>query len=142
MGATGWVRALWLRIQEPRVVTTTQAAIYLVCIIAGAVSLLAPPTPLVAVFTHDAGRSWGALMLSGGLLGLPSCLSGVWWVERAGIVALASAAAMYLVASVSLELADPDTSVAGVIAMTLIALLGLAQRWADIHRWTHDPERS
>ena len=83
---------------------------------------------------------WGSLLLGGGVLGLIGCLPGWWWVERAGVLAAGTGAAIYLVVILSLHASTPGSRLvqAGFVALTLV---WLAVRWLRIRGAQLDPMR-
>ena len=133
-------RRLWLMLHEPRVVTAAMGVAWLILIGIGYAALATPPVSIA----HEIGplltAIWGSLLLGGGVLGLIGCLPGWWWVERAGVLAAGTGAAIYLVVILSLHASTPGSRLvqAGFVALTLV---GLAVRWLRIRGAQLDPMR-
>lgn len=96
---TGW----WETVPDPRAVPVLVALSY-VFMVAGGVEVLldAPAFLAVALGGYPLTTYWGALLVFGGLLGVPSALLGNPWVERVALAALGLAMAMYVVGTVEL----------------------------------------
>ncbi|MGL3804730.1 hypothetical protein ACSYDW_01395 [Paeniglutamicibacter sp. R2-26] len=140
MRSPHWTLAVWLRIQEPRIVTVLQFVIYLCAAAAGYLALMNPPRSIEA--TAGAGLTfyWSILLLGGGLLGAATVLPGWWLFERAATIACFGAASIYGVNLFSLDIAQSGNRLTQLL-MVAIAALHFAARWFRIRRYSFDPER-
>lgn len=134
------VMRLWHRVQEPRVTHALQCAMYLALAVVGAVAVWAPPTTIQEWLGVGLAQVWGLLLLAGGAASALSVLPGVWWVERLGLIACLTAAAMYLVVVAHLEVTGTGSFVAH-LGVTIVATLALIQRAVVIRGYPFDPER-
>ena len=125
----------FLLIAEPRVQRILHFIVYISLLTGGISILFVPPakfegvlgTPLVFVF---------ALFITvGSVLASLAVLPGIWWLERAGILALCTGLAMYLVITTTL-----GVSLAGFVFFLAFLLL-FAIRWMDIRAYQLAPKR-
>lgn len=87
MGAR-WYERMWGTLHEPRTVTALMVAIYALVTTSAVLILLdRPPHDLATVFA-------AALMLLGGLVGIPTAWRGAWWLEYPAALAAVSGLAM------------------------------------------------
>lgn len=78
---------------------------------------------------------FGAFILLGGILGALAVLPGIWWLERAGILALGTGLAMYSVVAVTLGISP-------IGFLTGLAFIGtFVQRWMEIRKFQLAPNR-
>lgn len=134
------VRALWLRVQEPRVATVLQWVIYLATLAAGVSALLAPPASIEGTLGATLTTLWAAFLIGGGALGAVATLPGIWWLERAAVLAAVTGLGIYGVVVVTLHVQSPAGNRGPQAAVILIAALFFATRWSRIRRYAYDPE--
>lgn len=130
---------LWTRLQEPRVVTALQGAIYVLLTVTGLLSFFIPPRIVENNIGIVLSNTWAAAILLGGLLGVASIAFAAWWLERVALIAVMTAEAMLLVTVISSPYA-PGTRLL-LIALTLWAMLSTIQRAVRIRSYPYDPER-
>ena len=129
LAATAPVRLLtraFLLIAEPRWVRAIQFVIYALMGAGGMWMLNAPPETFVQALTSPLVVMFALFVVVGSALGLVAVLPGIWWLERAGILALATGLLMYGALGVSL-----GSSVL-VAVLTISFALTLVQRWTQI----------
>lgn len=131
-----WLHFLFMKIAEPRVRRLVYFGIYLCMIVASwGVFTKAPPA-----FENTVGQGFvmvlAAFMLLGASLGAFAVLPGIWWLERAGIIALTTAMGMYVIIISAAGVAS-QTGFAIVIAFSLTFSL----RWIDIKDFLVAPEQ-
>ena len=115
-------------IAEPRYIRLLLFAVYAVQLYAGIALLVAPPESFLRVLGPAMMSIFASFVTAGSALSLIAVLPGVWWLERAGIFALAIGLSMYWVVSVTL-----DSSVLN--SATTIALVGMfVTRWMMIQK--------
>ncbi len=134
------MRALWATVQEPKVVTVLHWVAYLVALGVGVSALLDPPSSVAGELGPLLTTIWAGSFILGGTLGAVATLPGIWWLERAGVIACVTGLAVWVMVTVVLELTIPDGNrwpQAG--ALTILGLL-LAVRWFRIRRYAYDPE--
>lgn len=124
---------LYMRIAEPRVVRLIHFGIYLCMFASGFVLLLDPSHQYKDVIGLSLVYVLGSFLLIGGLMGATSVLPGVWWLERVGIILLATSMAVYIVIVLTLH-----GSVIGV-AVPLAFILTFTLRWIEIRRFQLAP---
>nr|WP_146177666.1 hypothetical protein [Sphaerisporangium cinnabarinum] len=133
-------RALWGKVQEPKVVTVLHWIAYVVGLGVGLSALADPPSSVAGELGPLLTTIWAASFILGGALGVFATLPGIWWLERAAVIACITGLAVWVMVTVVLELTIPEGNrwpQAG--AMTILALL-LAVRWFRIRRYAYDPE--
>lgn len=136
-----FLHELWSTVQEPKEVTVLQFCIYLAALIGGALTLLYPPTSIYGVMGSPAIQIWGVLLTGGGAFGTFSILSGVWWTERAALIALFTSMAMYWLTVLNLQLETPGSRFSQLTVIMMVALYHVT-RWAAIRKYPRDPERA
>lgn len=125
----------FLMIAEPRVVRLVQFAIYAFMVAAGVFILTDPPFSLRDVLGPFLVGVLGMFVTVGAVFGVVAVLPGIWWLERAAILALGTGVAMYAVAVLALG----APWVAFLIAIAFV--LNLVQRWMEIRRFQLAPKR-
>lgn len=138
MNKAGWVKALWLRIQEPRVVTSLQTLIYALIVVAGACIILWPPNSTEAVMGRWLSYIWGGFALLGGGLGVYSTPGGKWFLERPAIWLCSTAVLIYLVTITYLQVVSSGNRA---VQMVFIAIVGIALtiRFVRIRNFDFEP---
>lgn len=132
--------ALWLLLREPRTITAFTAAIWLALGIAGLSALLNQPLTMAAKLSGPLTYTWGAFLLLGGILGVAGCLAGWFWVERCGIIAVATGALVYGAIVLSLHYASAGNRIPQSM-FVLAVLLSLPVRWQRIKGAQTDPTK-
>lgn len=138
--APHWTLAVWLRIQEPRIVTILQFFIYLCAMASGYFALMNPPRSIEATAGPGLTFYWSILLLGGGVLGAITVLPGWWLFERAATIACFGAATIYGFNIFTLNSIESGNRLPQLF-MILIAVLHFAARWFRIRRYSFDPER-
>lgn len=135
-----WTLVLWLRIQEPRIVSLLQFVVYLAAIAAGTSALLDPPRSIEGAMGPLLTTLWTAMLIGGGTLGAVGVLPGIWWVERPAVILCFGAAVIYAVTVLGLNAATPGNRLVQVFMVAIVAL-HFAARWFRIRRYAYDPEK-
>jgi hypothetical protein len=125
----------FLLIAEPRVVRLVQFGIYLCMIFAGHSVLTTPPSSFESVLGLTLINVFGGFVTIGGILAAIAVLPGIWWLERAGILALMTGMAMYSVIIITLGVSPVGLAVAVAFVLTFV------QRWMEIRRFQLAPKR-
>lgn len=125
--------ALFMRIEEPRIVRVFHFVIYSLLAVAGSGFVFSQPPVVQSVLGVTLSTVLGCSVLLGGLIGLVSIIPGVWWAERLAIILLVCGLLMYLVAVMGLGVSP--------IAIGIIAslILSLSLRWIEVRRYQHAP---
>lgn len=131
---------LWARIQEPKVVTLYQFGIYIIIALTGLAAWFTPPTSLEGAIGPILTKMVAVFLIAGGTLGASVVLPGVWWIERAAVLASFTGAAIYCGVSLRLQFTEPVPRLI-IVGVTLWAMLSIAQRWHRIRRYPYDPEK-
>lgn len=130
---------MFMLIAEPRVARVIQFGVYLAILGAGLAALVDPPRATVGVLGPALTFLWASFLILGGLLGAVAVLPGIWWLERAAVIATGVGVAMYGVVVLSLQLEPPSgrlTQLAVIVAL----LLSQAHRWTQIRRYDLAPK--
>lgn len=98
---------LWLRINEPRMISVYYAVAYVVIGAFGFISLWNPPSSLQGAVGSAAMYCFLGLMAAGGFLGAPVALNGKYWLERWAIGFLVGASLIYLGILFGLHVGSP-----------------------------------
>lgn len=115
-------------IAEPRYIRLLLFAVYAVQLYAGIALLVAPPESFLRVLGPAMMGIFASFVILGSTLSAGAVLPGVWWLERAGIFALAIGLSMYWVVSVTLESSALNSA-------TTICLVGMfVTRWMMIKK--------
>lgn len=89
------LRRAWLRVSEPRVVSLLFALIYVGLALGGVSALFDPPLTAPGAAGGFAMVTLAAMLVFGGVVGAPSALWGVWWLERVALLSVGLSAAIY-----------------------------------------------
>lgn len=132
------LRRLWLRVNEPRVVSVLRFLMYVVLFVGGVSAVTNPPTTMESALGQGAVVGLGMLLSFGCLLGAVSALPGMWFIERLGLVAISSALAIYGGVVFQLHLFSLGNRM---LHLTIIIALILSQaiRWVRIKDRPYDP---
>lgn len=121
-------------IAEPRVRRIMYFGIYAGLAIAGTTVFFKPP----AAIEHILGGTvlilvFGSFIVAGSVLALVAVLPGIWWLERAGLVSVATGIGMYTLTLLFLG-ASPI-----VVVLPIVIILICALRWLDIKEYLLAP---
>lgn len=130
----------WGRVQEPKVITLYQFVIYVVVALTGLAAWFFPPTSIEGAIGPLLTRMLAGFLMVGGTLGAIAVLPGIWWLERAAVLACATGALIYGGVVLSLHITQTGSQLVQLGVITW-ALLSIAQRWHRIRRYAYDPER-
>lgn len=133
-----WIGVLWLRLQEPRVITALQTISYLVFSALGIVVLLDPPRSIEAPAGTTFTLVWGLFAALGGLAGVYGTPGGKWIIERPAIYLCGTAIMLYLGMVIYLQFTAAGNRWPQILALTLV-LLSLARRFATIRKYDYEP---
>lgn len=125
--------ALFLKVAEPRVVRLLYFVIYASMSAAGLWMLTHPPDKFSNALGMLLLHMFASFISLGGVLCLIAVLPGVWWLERAGVIALVTGLAMYFVVAISLG----GSVVNLAVTVSLICMFTL--RWLEIRPYQLAP---
>lgn len=114
--ATAW----FSKIAEPRIIRLMQFGVYLCMIFAGIRVVTQPPKAFEFVLGNVLVLVFGGFILIGALFGAVAVLPGIWWLERAGLIALATGMTIYAVVITSLGASPMGVVVAVAFALTFV----------------------
>ncbi|MFF2621253.1 hypothetical protein [Oerskovia jenensis] len=134
------LRRLYLRIQEPRVVSIIQWLIYLVTLGIGVTAFQRPPSSIEGALGVTLTTIWAVFLIVGGVLGAIAALPGIWWLERVAVLACVTGALMYGSVVLNLHYSETGNRLPQ-LGFVAIAILAFTQRWFRIRRYAYDPER-
>lgn len=128
----GLVRALWLRVNEPRIISVLYFAQYLVLTGVGVYALVSPPTSIEGRIGTTAMISLAALLVVGGIIGAVAALPGKYWLERLAVVAVALSSVIYLAVILALQVVASTGNRLLQAGFVLAVLLHQGVRWVRI----------
>lgn len=138
MNKPHWTLALWLRIQEPRVVTLAQTVIYLLCALGGIIAIIAPPMSIEVKYGPYVTFAWGSFALIGGVLGTWAAPAGKWLIEKPAIIACTTALTLYAGFILSLQLTVPGNRWVQ-LCFVLMVIAHFIGRYARIRPYSYEP---
>ena len=129
----------WGRLQEPRVLSAFQGAIYAVVATVGSLSLWVPVPTIESTVGTTLSVLWAGLLILGGGLGAVSVLHGAWWLERIALMAIIVSLLMFGI-TIAGGPHERGTQIA-LLGLVTWATLSSVQHAVRIHRYPYDPER-
>lgn len=138
MNKTHWAIALWLRLQEPRIVTLAQTIIYALCLIGGTTVLFSPPVSIEVVYGPYITFTWGIFAVIGGILGIYAAPTGKWLIEKPAIIACGTAATLYAGFIVSLQITAHGNRWAQ-LCFVLMVIAHFVGRYVRIRPFSYEP---
>ena len=127
-------KKLYMKIAEPRVYRLLQLIIYILLFVAGLGLTIWSPVSLISVIGHWYLYAMAWTLIVGSLFSSVAILPGIWWLERVGLILMATGMAIYMVTIASL-----GTSVLG-FCITAAFILRFIQRWFEIRTWMLEPK--
>lgn len=124
------IRRVWAMLAEPKSVTIMMTLAYAALMGLGFWAI-------VDISTLGVRDMMGGLLIAGGVCGLIGCPLGQWWIERAGLVAIAAAFGVHLSFVVAISPPDGPWEVASTLGLELL----VATRWIRIRALPADPRR-
>lgn len=134
--------SLWQRINEPRVISVTHAAVYAVLCGVALGALVTPPATIDGAVGTLAMRLLAGTLAVGGALGAPTALAGIWWLERTAASLVMLASGIYLGIILALQVAGgPGSNRMLQAGYVLSVLLLHFVRWHRVRQRPYDPDR-
>lgn len=133
-----WTLAVWLRIQEPRLITLLQTLIYALCAWAGIATVLAPPSSIEGQFGLTVTLVWGWFAILGGVAGALACPFGKWMIEKPAIILCATATLIYAGIILTLHIQESGNRLPQ-LCFVVMTLLYLVSRYARIRPFSYQP---
>lgn len=131
---------LWLRVHQPRMLSTIYFFAYLAILVCGLAVAIDPPRAVQGSIGHLLVVGWAAMLVIGGGIGAATVLQGAWLFERAGALLCGVAMLIYGIAILSIPVSQPSLRIASTCSI-IFAILAFAARLVDIRRYFYDPER-
>lgn len=127
----GFAYLLWLRVNEPRKISTYYFVAYVILAAVGAYAFISPPGTIAGAIGDTAMALLSALLVVGGVIGLIAVLPGKYWLERLGVMSISLASVIYLFIILTLHTTTPGNRLlqAGYVAFVLL-LQGV--RWERV----------
>lgn len=133
---------LWKKINEPRVISAVHAVTYLVLLTVGLYSLINPPRSVEGAVGEFAMNLLAGVLAVGGAIGVPTALSGIWWLERTATALVILSSAIYLMIVLALQFTSTEGTNRFLQAGYVFAVLALhITRWYRVRQRPYDPER-
>lgn len=120
------VEPWYTKIAEPRIIRLMQFGIYICMFFAGLRLLTHPQPQFQNVLGLTLAYIFASFIFLGALFGGIAVLPGIWWLERVGLIALATGMGIYVIVVISL-----DSSPLGIVVAIAFGLTFL-QRWLEI----------
>ena len=130
----------WQKIREPRVISVTYFVIYAVLFGAAISALLDPPRSVEGHIGAVAMTMLAAMLAFGGLVGAPSALFGIWWLERTAVFAIAVSALIYSGIVATLHVSGTGNRLLQLGFVVAVLLMQIV-RWHRIRQRPYDPDR-
>ena len=134
------VYRIWHKVREPRVISVTYFGIYAVLFAAAVSALLDPPRSVEGHIGAVAMIMLAAMLAFGGLVGAPSALIGIWWLERTAVFAIAMSALIYGGIIIGLHTTGTGNRLLQ-LGFVITVLLMQIVRWHRIRQRPYDPDR-
>lgn len=132
------LRALWLRVNEPRSVSVIYFLMYAIGVPAGLYATINPPNSLEGQIGSTAMTALTVLLTFGCALGAIAALPGIYWLERSAVTSIALAAVIYLVIVATLHVSQPGNRL--LQAWFVAFVLGMqAVRWVRVRERPYRP---
>jgi hypothetical protein len=128
-GVKSWfplARDMYLKIAEPRFIRILQFAVYICMLVAGIGIMAQPPHAFKSILGLTLVYIMASFLTFGALAGAVAVLPGVWWLERAGLLALATAMLCYMILILALGTSPMGIAIAIAFASTFV------QRYLEI----------
>lgn len=126
---------LYLKIAEPRTVRLLYFGIYMVMLVAGISVLFHPPRSMEGVLGAALVLVFGLSVTLGSVCAAVSVLPGIWFLERAGVIAIWTGLGLYTLTMFAIHAS------AVAIAIPIGFILTLVLRWREIKRYQLAPIR-
>ena len=127
-------------VADPKSVSLWAATAWAITTLGGVFAFGSPPTSIANELGPWITTAWAVLFILGGTLAVAGALPGWWYVERAGIILLATGLAVYDGVIWTLHFTTPgNRAVQGSVVLALIAMS--FARYARIRGATLDPGR-
>lgn len=136
------LRALWSRVNEPRVIAASHALVYFALLNAGLYALVNPPGTVDHAIGPVAMNLLAGILAAGGAIGVPTALWGTWWLERTAVALVTLALTLYLLVVLAMQYSS-DGGNRFLQAATILGLLVLhfPVRWHRVRQRPWDPDR-
>lgn len=130
----------WQKVREPRVISVTYFVIYAVLFAAAVSALLDPPRSVEGHIGAVAMTLLASMLAFGGLVGAPSALIGIWWLERTAVFAIAMSALIYGSIVTTLHVTGTGNRLLQLGFVVTVLLMQIV-RWHRIRQRPYDPDR-
>ena len=132
------IRRWWNSVTEPRHMKAAFGVLYLIIIMTGVATLIAPPMSIAGELGPVLSVSWSVFWIMGGFGGALSVMPGWWWAERFSLVFMWAGFLIYSIVVLSLHFTSTGSRLTqfGV----LLVASGLAYvRWLMIREYNFEP---
>lgn len=99
----GWVKRAWLRLHEPRVLSTAYGVWYLIMAGVWLRAFFEPPQTIENTFGTALVSIISVLIVLGGVTGVATVLNGAYWAERTAVALIILGLTGYLALTLTLE---------------------------------------
>lgn len=130
----------WHMIREPRVISVAYFFIYLGLFAGGVSALLDAPRSVEGHIGSLAMVILAGMLTFGGLIGAPSALVGIWWLERTAVFSIAMSALIYGGIVLALHYTGTGNRLLQLSFVVTVLLMQIV-RWHRIRQRPYDPDR-
>src|SRR5690625_7936790 len=102
---------MWRMVREPRVISVLYFLIYLAFLAGGLSALIDPPRSIEGAIGSFSMYGLAGMLTFGGLIGAPSALVGIWWVEKLAVISVGMCVFIYCGMSTALHFISEVTRV-------------------------------
>ena len=139
---TNPVVRLWRKVNEPRVISALHAITYFVLMSVGLYALVNPPKSVEGSIGEFAMNLLAGTLAAGGAIGVPTSLSGIWWLERTATALVMLSSSIYLMIILTLHFTSTTGGNRLLQAGYVFTVLTLhITRWYRVKQRPYDPDR-
>lgn len=124
---------LFLRIAEPRIIRLFYFLSYSILAVVGINFLTTPSPSVISVLGLPLSLIMALAIAAGGISAAFAVLPGIWWLERVGIISLATGILIYLVVLFAVEISSIP------IGITFATIIFLTLRFIKVRKYQHSP---
>lgn len=133
------LRALWLRVNEPRAVSVAYFFIYATGTAAGLHATFVPPSSIQGEIGAGSMTALTVLLTVGCAIGSYAALPGIYWLERTAVTSIALAMSLYLGIVLVLQVQQPEGNRLLQAWVVFAVLVMQAVRWVRIRARPYRP---
>ena len=134
------IQAMWRMVREPRIISVLYFFIYLAFLAGGLSALIDPPSSIAGSIGSFSMYGLAGMLTFGGLIGAPSALVGIWWVEKLAVISVGMSAFIYGGIITALHLSSEGNRLLQLSFVVVVFLMQIV-RWHRVRIRPYDPDR-